>query len=45
MPLKGGDVCFTINERTRLLYIEEAIFILLLRLFEVVSVFMQGILK
>lgn len=45
MSLNGGDVCVKINGRILLLYFKEEICIFLVRVFEVVTAFVQGILK
>lgn len=45
MSLNGGDVCVKINGRILLLYFKEEICIFLVRVFEVVTEFVQGILK
>lgn len=45
MSLNGGDVCVKINGRILLLCFKEEICIFLVRVFEVVTAFVQGILK
>lgn len=44
MFLRGDDVYFKINERIFFFYFEEEIFVFV-RIFEVVRVFIRGILK